>query len=79
MGQHVFSEANFRLYTHIVLIAAGHDRLVSVTSNIVRKIDIFGVLSLTSYPMRYNISFLKKIKIFFEEFTEFMAFSLFLS
>ena len=50
----VYSKADFRLYTRIVLFAAGHDGLVSVTSNIVRKIDIFGVLSLTSYPMHLH-------------------------
>ena len=50
----VYSESDFRLYTRIVLFAAGHDGLVSVTSNIVRKIDIFGVLSLTSYPMHLH-------------------------
>ena len=50
----VYSKADFRLYTRIVLFAAGHDGLVSVTSNIVRKMDIFGVLSLTSYPMHLH-------------------------
>ena len=46
----VYSESDFRLYTRIVLFAAGRDGLVSVTLNVVRKMDIFGMLSLTSYP-----------------------------
>ena len=46
----VYSESDFRLYTRIVLFAAGRDGLVSVTLNIVRNMDIFGMLSLTSYP-----------------------------
>ena len=36
----VYSETDFRLYTRIVLFATGRNGLVSVTLNIVRKMDI---------------------------------------
>jgi len=51
----VYSKADFRLYMRIILFVAGHDWLVSVTSNIARKMDIFGVLSLTSYSKELDI------------------------
>ena len=66
----VYSKADFRLYTRIVLFAAGHDGLVSVTSNIVRKIDIFGVLSLTSYPMHLHCHLRHTHLIFLQRFLE---------
>ena len=63
----VYSESDFRLYTRIVLFAAGRDGLVSVTLNIVRNMDIFGMLSLTSYPKHIysNPTITKQYRSFF--------------